>query len=202
MLDPRGGNSGSGGRRAVASRGSSWRGAMRSVVSTSDQPTCRSRLVGASAGVSDVATYFSGHSAGGNWENWVYLSWVIGVWLVLFTVSMLAIAVLLIMLPSTYFLDSHRRDLWVDRHRAIRWTGIVLKNLAGISLLLLGAVLSVPGVPGQGLLTILLGVVLLDLPGKRRLERAILSRPRVRGAVDRLRHRFGRAPFVLLESAR
>jgi hypothetical protein len=30
--------------------------------------------------------------------------------------------------------------------------------------------MSVPGVPGQGLLTILLGVMLLDFPGRRSLE--------------------------------
>jgi hypothetical protein len=124
---------------------------------------------------------------------------MIGVWLALFAVSVLAIGLLLVMLPATFFLDSHRRDLWVDRHRAIRWTGLVLKNLAGIFLIILGAILSLPGIPGQGLLTILMGVVLIDFPGKRRLERGILARPRVRAAVDRLRIRLGRRPFELEE---
>ena len=135
----------------------------------------------------------------GNWETALYLSWMIGVWLALFAVSILAMGFLLIMLPATFFLDSHRRDLWVDRHPVVRWTGLVLKNLVGILLIVLGAILSLPGIPGQGLLTILLGVVLIDFPGKRRLERALLGRPRVRSTVDRLRIRLGRRPFELEE---
>ncbi len=79
---------------------------------------------------------------------------------------------------------------------------MIIKNLLGLFLVLLGVLLSVPGIPGQGVLTILLGIVLLDFPGKRRLERSMLARPRLRRAVDRLRHRFGRPPFVLDECDR
>ena len=64
-------------------------------------------------------------------------------------------------------------------------------------LVLLGGVLSVPGIPGQGLLTVVIGLVLLDFPGKRRLEQSILSRPGLRVRVNRLRARFGREPLVL-----
>jgi hypothetical protein len=135
----------------------------------------------------------------GNDETARTLAWITAVWLALFLASVLAVVLLLVMLPATFFLDSHRRDLWVDRHRAIRWTGLVLKNLVGLGLVVLGAILSLPGIPGQGLLTVLLGVVLIDFPGKRRLERAILSRPRVRSTVDRLRIRLGRRPFELEE---
>jgi hypothetical protein len=74
---------------------------------------------------------------------------------------------------------------------------LVLKNLAGLALVALGIVLSVPGVPGQGLLTLFAGLLLLDLPGKRRLELSILRRRLVRGPIDRLRTRFGRLPFRL-----
>ena len=81
----------------------------------------------------------------------------------------------------------------------IRWTGVVLKNLLGLFLVLLGGVLSVPGVPGQGILTALIGLVLLDFPGKRRLEQKILSRPHLCSTVNRLRARFGREPLVLDE---
>jgi hypothetical protein len=55
----------------------------------------------------------------------------------------------------------------------------------------------VPGVPGQGVLTILLGIMLLDFPGKRALETRIVGRPRVNGAVNALRARFGKPPLIL-----
>jgi hypothetical protein len=41
----------------------------------------------------------------------------------------------------------------------------------------MGIILALPGVPGQGILTVLIGVMLLEFPGKRRLERAIVGRP-------------------------
>jgi hypothetical protein len=42
-----------------------------------------------------------------------------------------------------------------------------LRNLLGLALVGLGALLSLPAVPGQGLLTIFAGLMLMDLPGKR-----------------------------------
>ena len=63
--------------------------------------------------------------------------------------------------------------------------------------MIVGIVLSIPGVPGQGLLTILLGVMLLDFPGKRRLELKIVSRPSVLKTVNSLRSKFGKPKLVL-----
>ena len=133
--------------------------------------------------------------------NWEHVFWWVLLGLTSFAATILVITVLLVKLPATYFLDSHERALWIDRHPVIRWTGRVLKNVFGLFLVLLGGVLSVPGVPGQGLLTVLLGLVLLDFPGKRHLERKILTRPRVRTIVDRVRARFGRKPLILEERA-
>ena len=47
----------------------------------------------------------------------------------------------------------------------IRWTGLILKNLLGVLLVILGGIMTLPGVPGPGILTILLGVMLLNFPG-------------------------------------
>ena len=116
-----------------------------------------------------------------------------------FTLSMVVIAVLLVNLPATYFLDGHRRGLWIDRHPILRWSARAAKNVLGMALVLLGVLLSVPGVPGQGLLTILIGVALLDFPGKRRLERWILNQRGVLGRVNALRRRFGKPDLVLAD---
>ena len=67
-----------------------------------------------------------------------------------------------------------------------------MKNLLGVVLVALGIVMSLPGVPGQGILTILLGIMLLDFPGKRNLEHKMVSRPQVLNAINKLRHRFGK----------
>jgi hypothetical protein len=99
--------------------------------------------------------------------------------------------------PPTYFQQSHPREFWVERHPAIRWAGVIAKNLLGVVLVLLGILMSIPGVPGQGILTILLGIMLLDFPGKHALEYKIVSRPVVLERINRLRRRFSKAPLVL-----
>jgi hypothetical protein len=49
--------------------------------------------------------------------------------------------------------------------------------------------------PGQGIVTILIGLVLVDLPGKRALERWMVGRPRVLAAINRLRAKYGHPPL-------
>jgi len=117
--------------------------------------------------------------------------------LVTFVGSLLAMSFLLVKLPATYFQDFHSRDVWVDRHPVLRLTARSGKNILGAILVVVGVILALPGVPGQGVLTILVGVMLLDLPGKRRLERRIVGRPRILRAINRLRKRFGSPPLVL-----
>jgi hypothetical protein len=73
----------------------------------------------------------------------------------------------------------------------------VAKNVLGLALVGLGLLLSLPGVPGQGILTVLIGLILLDFPGKRALERRLVTRPAVLHAINRLRARFNRPPMEL-----
>lgn len=114
-----------------------------------------------------------------------------------FSVSLGIVSLILVKLPPTYFKEEHPRDFWTERHAAIRMMGIVGKNFLGVVLVGLGIVMSLPGVPGQGLLTILLGIMLLDFPGKRRLEYRLISRPAVLRAVNKLRAKFGKPDLVL-----
>ena len=112
-------------------------------------------------------------------------------------ISLAIVSFILVNLPSTCFQKSHSRDFWVDRHPSIRWAGLIGKNALGIVLVLLGILMSIPGVPGQGILTILLGIMLVDFPGKHPLEYKLISCPRIRETIDRLRLRFGKPPLVL-----
>ncbi len=132
--------------------------------------------------------------------TWGGVLFAVGLFLATFTVSLLVVGFLLVKLPATYFLDSHNRDFWVDRHPLLRTLAHVGKNALGLLLMVVGVMLSLPGVPGQGILTILIGVMLVDFPGKRRLERKLVGRPKVLHAVNRLRARYGKPPLVI-ESA-
>jgi hypothetical protein len=97
-------------------------------------------------------------------------------------------------IPSDYFTYKHKRfERWNDSHPALRWTVIIGKNLLGGLLVLAGLVMIFT--PGQGILSLLLGVTLLDIPGKRALERTLIQRPSVLRVVNRLRARAGRPPL-------
>lgn len=119
------------------------------------------------------------------------------VFIVSFAINLALVSFILVKLPANYFRKSYSRNLWKSSPRIVRVLGVIGKNVLGLLLVALGVVLSLPGVPGQGVLTILLGIMLLDFPGRRRLELWLVSRPRVFKAINSLRHRFGKPPLVL-----
>jgi hypothetical protein len=121
----------------------------------------------------------------------------VGIFLVTFAVNLVIVSFILVKMPADYFRNSRTNKFLRDRSPAIRTLGIIGKNVLGVLLVVLGVLLSLPGVPGQGLLTILLGVMLLDFPGLRRLERWLVSRPKVFAAINQLRHRFSKPPLVI-----
>ena len=114
-----------------------------------------------------------------------------------FTISLAIVSFIMVKIPADYFKEDHPRELLSDKPPAVRWLLVVAKNLLGLVLVVLGILMSIPGVPGQGILTILLGIMLLDFPGKQDLERKLVSRPRVRDAIDKLRQRFGKPKLQL-----
>ena len=117
--------------------------------------------------------------------------------LITFTGSLGLVSLILIKLPADYFCSHYDRQLWSGRAPALRIAAAIGKNVLGVLLIVLGIIMALPGVPGQGLLTILLGVMLVDFPGKDRLEQKLLQRPAIRNSIDKLRARFGKPPLLL-----
>jgi hypothetical protein len=128
---------------------------------------------------------------GGHW--W----WGVAVSVVLFAGSMVLVTIIVIGWPVDHFQRAGRRAFWAHRHPVVRITGLILKNLAGIVLFALGVIMALPGVPGQGLLTALIGLTLINFPGKTGLERRLIARPTVFRTVNRLRARFHHPPLEL-----
>lgn len=120
----------------------------------------------------------------------------VGIFLVTFLANLALVSFILVKIPADYFRESQGKFL--KRHSpVVRVLALIGKNIAGVILVVLGVLLSLPGVPGQGVLTILLGVMLLDFPGRRRFERWIVSSPKVLKAVNKLRKRFDKPPLKL-----
>jgi hypothetical protein len=118
---------------------------------------------------------------------------------VTFVVGSAFVTFVLVRLPANYFHSSHPRVFLAERHPVLRTVGVFVKNLLGVVLVILGIIMAVPGVPGPGVLTILLGVMMLDFPGKRDLEARFVGQPRVYSAVNALRAKFGKPPLMLDE---
>ena len=117
--------------------------------------------------------------------------------IVTFTISLAIVSFIVVRIPPDYFHKDHPRDLFAERHPIVRFLGVLAKNVLGVVLVVLGILMSIPGVPGQGILTILLGIMLLDFPGKRSLEYKIVARPQVLRTINKLRDRFGKPSLVL-----
>ena len=65
-----------------------------------------------------------------------------------------------------------------------------------LGLLLVAAGLAMLFLPGQGLLTVLIGVCVMDFPGKRGLLQRLVRGPKVQGALNWIRRKRGKEPFV------
>jgi hypothetical protein len=120
-----------------------------------------------------------------------------GVFLLSLGFSFLCIAVVMVKIPENYFSSHYQQDFMPNSPWLVRWGALILKNVFGAFLILLGIILSLPGVPGQGFLTILLGLIMLDIPGKRPLEAKIIKRPAVLAAINNLRARFNKSPLIM-----
>ena len=109
-------------------------------------------------------------------------------WALLTAGSFAIVLRILLALPPDYFQS--------ERALGTSWTAVRLaRNAAGLVLIAVGLILSIPGVPGQGALTVLTGILLVDFPRRRSLERALVRRPGVLPALNRLRARFNRPPL-------
>ncbi|MFN0158243.1 MAG: hypothetical protein ACKVRP_09255 [Bacteroidota bacterium] len=128
------------------------------------------------------------------WPN-VLIS--LGLFVVSLVFSTLVLGIVMVKLPADYFSASHPRHFLLDKPKFIRWGALIAKNLVGLFLIVMGIILSLPGVPGQGILTILLGLIMIDIPGKRPFEARIISRPPILNSINKLRARYGKPPLIL-----
>jgi len=140
-------------------------------------------------GTTMISQYFAIHGS--------QIVWGILIFILSLVISSICCGLVILGLAENHFHTDNGASLRLDRPRWQRMLAMVVKNVLGVSLVVLGLVMALPGVPGQGLLTMFIGIVLLDLPGKRAFERRIIAKPKILHACNRLRIRFGKKPFTL-----
>ena len=129
-------------------------------------------------------------------DNAALFGWLAVLSAIAFAGSLLALPWLVAQIPRDYFLTGvpHRLP-WADRHPFVRCAFVIGKNVLGVVFLLAGIAMLL--LPGQGLLTIAVALVLLDFPGKGRLLRRIVAQPTVFNALNWLRKRSGCEPLIV-----
>ncbi len=132
--------------------------------------------------------------------DWITLDeatiWYMAVFsIVSFAATLLLVPVLVIRIPEDYFAENkrHRWEPWAHQHPVIRWSLLAAKNILGYIFIILGIAMLV--LPGQGILTILIGIMFINFPGKYRLERWVIMRAPVLNTINKLRQRAGHMPL-------
>jgi len=111
--------------------------------------------------------------------------------LALLVVSLVVFPLVVANLPADYFVRERRDPAHQTRRHPVLWAGLtVAKNILGFALVVAGIAMLV--LPGQGILTILVGLAVSNFPGKFRLERRLVGRPAVGRALNRIRRLAGR----------
>ena len=133
-------------------------------------------------------------------QQWIPVNVLVGLTVasvIGFIGSLVAIPWILIRLPSDYF-DTRVPHLWMkDHHPVLRIIGLMIKNVIGVVFLMAGFLMLF--LPGQGLLTMLIGISFIDFPNKRRLEARIVGQPTILNTINRMRHKFNKPPLTVSE---
>ena len=111
--------------------------------------------------------------------------------LAMFVVSLVVFPLVVANLPKNYFVRDRRDPAHQQRRHPVVWVSLtVVKNVFGFTLILAGIAMLV--LPGQGILTILMGLALTNFPGKFTLERRLVRQPSVGKALNRIRKLAGK----------
>ena len=123
-----------------------------------------------------------------------FIPWLVAASAVSLLIGVVLAPVMILRIPSDYFLPERRVTLTPrSRHPAMRVLILAAKNLLGAVLVVTG--LALLFLPGQGLLTLLAGLIVMNYPGKFRFERWLVRRPYVLSVMNWLRVQRGRTPL-------
>ncbi len=131
------------------------------------------------------------------WESLTWSGIALGAFLIIIStvISYAVVVVVMVKLPADYFSPGYSSGYGKNKSFFVRWGTLIFKNLMGVLLIVVGFAMMLG--PGPGLLTILLGLIMLDIPGKRPLEARIIKRPTILKALNKLRARYEKPPLIL-----
>ena len=111
-------------------------------------------------------------------------------------ISVFMMVLIISFLPEDYFKSENRNlisSVQNSRYPLLKLLVLITKNFFGILLLLSGILMLV--LPGQGILTIITGLVFMDYPGKYAFERKLLKQKGVINSINWIRSRQSKPPL-------
>ncbi len=109
--------------------------------------------------------------------------------------TIIAIPILIVRIPEDYFMHHHRHPKsFHPQHPVIRSLTLFIKNFLGVVFILAGFTMIF--LPGQGLITMIIGLMLLDFPGKYEFERWIIELPLILHAINKIRAKAHHPPLL------
>ena len=115
--------------------------------------------------------------------------------IVTFVGSLVALPILIAKLPADHFVNDRPQPLpWNSAHPTRNTLLRIGRNLLGLMLVLGGGVMLF--LPGQGLLTIAIGLLMMDFPRKRAFQAWVLSWRPVHRGMNWLRRKANQPEFI------
>ncbi len=111
-------------------------------------------------------------------------------------ISVFMMVLIISFLPEDYFKSENRNlisSVQNSRYPLLKLLVLITKNFFGVLLLLSGILMLV--LPGQGVLTIITGLVFMDYPGKYKFERKLLKQKGVINSINWIRSRLSKPPL-------
>ena len=119
-----------------------------------------------------------------------------GISLITFVLTLIIVPFLVIRMPSDYFIyDRDNLKQFHRQHPLIRIISLVMKNVFGYVFILAGIAMLM--LPGQGIITILIGITLISFPKKRAIECRIIRINAVGRTINWMRVKAHRDPLIL-----
>lgn len=125
-------------------------------------------------------------------DQWIWL--ISGITVITFVFSLVWVVYMIRKIPADYFIHKDKKA-FTQKPSMISWVLYGIRNVFGIILILLGIIMLFT--PGQGLLTIVMGLSIMNFPGKRQLEIRLLRMKSISRSLNWIRQKKGLADIQI-----
>ena len=114
----------------------------------------------------------------------------------IFIVTIVSMPWITAQIPRDYFLPETRHRVKYN-NLLVYVILMIIKNALGLVLLVLGFFMLF--LPGPGIISTIVGITLLNFPGKYKLERWLIKQPGILKSINWFRDKYGKEPLQVVK---